>query len=97
MLESGGFGIVAYASLAAAFESPAILDAGCAVVDEEAIGDRQRAHALFRRFARPIILLVSVFHETPDAPGVKNLTKPLLGESLLDAVRHAVGETDPDT
>lgn len=97
MLESGGFGAVPHASLSAAFGSHAPPGGVCAVIDEEAIGDRQRAHGLFRRFARPIILLVSIFHETPDFPGVKNLTKPLLGESLLDAVRHAVGGTGPDT
>ena len=97
MLESGGFGAVPHASIEAAFQSFAIRGAGCAVVDEEAVRDTQFAHGLFRRFAKPIILLVSIFRATPDEPGMKYLAKPLLGEALLQSVRHAIGGADPDT
>jgi len=98
VLESGGFRVLSYGSLDMAFTWAQARDVGCAVVDEEAILDRHHAQKLFRSFARPVILLVDHFRESPGVPLVRCLTKPFLGEPLLEAVQDAIaGNSAPDT
>lgn len=90
VLESGGFRVLPYGTLDAALASLRNHGVECAVVDEEAISDREYARNLFRAFARPIILLVDCSRASPEAGMVRYLTKPFLGEPLLRAVQEAV-------
>lgn len=89
VLESGGFRVLSDGALGA-LASPRSLGAGCAVIDEEAIPDRKQARQLFRTFARPVILLVERSRNSPSG-AVRYLTKPFLGEPLLQAVHEAIG------
>jgi FixJ family two-component response regulator len=96
VLESGGFRVLQYTTLEASLASPQIHDVGCAVVDEEAI--RGYAQNLSIAFGCPVILLVDQPRPSPNAGAVKYLTKPYLGEPLLQAVHEAVtGNPGPDT
>lgn len=73
-----------------AFASPYANQAVCAVLDDEAVENWMVAPAQFERFARPIILLASLFRTVPDTPLLRPLTKPFLGEPLIKAVRSVV-------
>jgi FixJ family two-component response regulator len=92
VLESDGFRVLSYGTLEAALAPPPTHDVGCAVVDEEAIFDQQHAQRLFRTFARPVILLVDHSPISPSVGAVRCLTKPFLGEPLIQAVHEAVGK-----
>lgn len=89
-LESGGFEVDAHLYATGAFASRCANDAACAVIDDRAVNDWRMAPEQFRRFAKPIILLVSFFRPAPQLPGVTLVTKPFLGEPLIEAVRNAV-------
>lgn len=89
-LESDGYKASAYPYAADAFASENADEAVCAVIDDDAIEDWHKAHDQVRLFARPVILLVSIFRTAPELPLVRPLIKPFLGEPLLEAVRNAV-------
>ena len=44
----------------------------------------------FDSFAKPVIVLVSLFRSVPDFPVAMCLTKPFLGEPLIDAVSNLI-------
>jgi hypothetical protein len=92
-LESHGFNVIAHHFLLDAFASPHADAVACAVVDDEAIDDWKRAFDEFRRFAKPVIVLVTFARAKPELPGVSLLAKPFLGEPLIKAVRNAVAGT----
>lgn len=73
-----------------AFASKHAEYAVCAVIDDEAVENWEDALAQFERFARPVILLVSLFGKVPDAPLLRQLVKPFLGEPLIETVRDAI-------
>jgi hypothetical protein len=73
-----------------AFASPGAHRAVCAVIDDEAVENWEDAPAQFERFARPVILLVNLFGKVPDAPLLRQLVKPFLGEPLIRTVRDAI-------
>lgn len=73
-----------------AFASRYANQAVCAVLDDEAIESWVEAPVQFEHFARPIILLVSLFRKVPDFTALTILRKPFLGEPLIMAVRDAV-------
>jgi len=64
--------------------------AGCAVIDDEAVENWQETPALFEHFPRPVILLVSLSRTMPDVPLFKSLKKPFLGKPLINAVHQAI-------
>lgn len=90
VLASERFEIDAHRYAGNAFASPYADQAVCAVLDDTAIENWMEAPAQFERFARPVILLVSLFRAVPDAPFLRPLTKPFLGEPLVKAVRSAI-------
>lgn len=73
-----------------AFASTQAEYAVCAVIDDEAVENWEDALAQFERFARPVILLVSLLGKAPDAPLLRQLVKPFLGEPLINTVRDAI-------
>ena len=75
---------------ASAFASPEARQAACAVIDDEAVESWKDAPAQFEQFARPIILLVNLLGKVPDAPLLRQLVKPFLGEHLIRTVREAI-------
>jgi hypothetical protein len=75
---------------ASAFASTRAECAVCAVIDDEAVENWEDAPAQFERFARPVILLVNLFGKVPDAPLLRQLVKPFLGEPLIKTVRDAI-------
>lgn len=89
-LESDGFTAEAHSHASDAFASSSARHAACAVIDERAVDDWKLAAEQVRQFARPVILLASYFRTVPRLPRVSLVTKPFLGEPLIDAVRTAL-------
>jgi FixJ family two-component response regulator len=89
-LESDGFAVHAHGQAADAFESDAARDAACAVIDDDAVSEWALASRQFERFGRPVVLLVGSLRTVPVLPFVHLVTKPFLGEPLIEAVRNAV-------
>lgn len=89
-LESAGFRVSLHRFVDEAFLSPHALGAACAVVDDDAIDDWKSVRQQFERFAKPVILLVSLFRSAPDFPVAGYVTKPFLGEPLIDAVWNVI-------
>lgn len=89
-LESDGFTVCAHPYASDALASADARRAACAVLDDDAIDDWEQARKQLSEFARPVILLVGLFHAAPDLPFVKPVMKPFLGEPLIEAVRSAV-------
>ena len=73
-----------------AFASPVARQAVCAVIDDEAVESWEDAPAQFEHFAKPIMLLVDLVGKGPDAPLLRQLVKPFLGEPLVKTVRDAI-------
>lgn len=92
-LASAGFRTDAHLHATGAFASQFASEAVCAVIDDRAVEDWKLAPEQFLRFAKPVVLLVSLFRTPPDFPGVTIVVKPFLGEPLIEAVRNAVGIT----
>lgn len=90
VLESGGVGVLSYDTLDSAFGSAQVRHVSCAVVDDDAIHDWQYAEELFRSFYYPVILLMGQYCPPLDVPFARCLTKPFLGEPLLEAVQDAM-------
>lgn len=90
-LESNGFAVDAHPYAVQAFASRYALGAVCAVIDDRAVDDWKLAPEQFRCFAKPVILLVSVFRAAPNIQNVTLVAKPFLGGPLIDAVRDAIG------
>ena len=89
-LESGGFSVALHRHMHEGFMSPRARGAACAVVDDDAIDDWKLAREQFDSFAKPVIVLVSLFRSVPDFPVAMCLTKPFLGEPLIDAVSNLI-------
>ena len=87
-LEADGFAVDTHARSSNAFASQRANDAECAVVDDAAIEDWRMAEEEFRRFGKPVFLLVDKIRPIPDLPFTKILTKPFLGNPLIEAVRE---------
>ena len=85
-LESGGFKVALHRYADEAFVSPDARDAACVVVDDNAIDDWKRSPELFDSFGKPVILLLGFLRTVPDLPVARHLTKPFLGEPLIEAV-----------
>ena len=91
-LEVEGFAVLAYEGLTAALASPRAAEDTCMVIDEEAVSNDPFAIAALRQFKAPIWLLMDGSRPIPDAPGVRVLRKPVLGNALIRAIRLA-GDT----
>lgn len=85
-LESGGLNLALHQNIGEAFLSEQAGDAACAVVDEDAIEDWTQARQQFASFAKPVILLVGSLRSQANLPSPICLTKPFLGEPLIQAV-----------
>jgi len=89
-LETDGFTVHAHGQAADAFKSHPARDAVCAVIDDDAVGEWALASRQFEQFGRPVILLVGSMRAVPVLPFARLVTKPFLGEPLIEAVRNAV-------
>ncbi len=89
-LESGGFAVHAHRHAVEAFASDRARDAACAVIDDDAVGDWALACEQFEQFGRPVVLLAGFLRAVPVPPLARLVTKPFLGEPLIEAVRNAV-------
>ena len=87
-LEADGFNVDSHARSSNAFASQRAGEAECAVVDDAAIEDWRVAEEEFRRFGKPVFLLVGKVIQIPDLPFTTILTKPFLGNPLIEAVRE---------
>jgi FixJ family two-component response regulator len=92
-LESDGFAVHAHGQATNAFASGPARDAVCAVIDDDSVGEWALASRQFEQFGRPVILLVGSHRAVPVLPFVHLVTKPFLGEPLIEAVRNAVAGT----
>ncbi|BCH24224.1 transcriptional regulator protein FixT [Mesorhizobium sp. L-8-10] len=92
-LESSGFRVDAHSYATDAFASRYARRAACAVIDDRAV-DWKIAPGQFLIFARPVILLVSLFRAAPELQKVTLVTKPFLGGPLIEAVRNAITAAD---
>jgi hypothetical protein len=93
-LEAEGFAVDSHASSAIAFVSPRAHEADCAVVDDAAVQDWRVAGEEFRHFGRPVVLLVGRIRSVPSLPFTTVLTKPFLGNPLIEAVREVAANRD---
>lgn len=90
-LEADGFAVDTHVHTSDAFASPQADTAECAVVDDAAIENWLTAKEEFRRFGKPVFLLVGKIRPIPDLPPLTTiLTKPFLGNPLIEAVRDVV-------
>lgn len=89
-LESGGFKVALHRYVEEALKSPDARDAACTVVDDDAIDDWKLAREQFYSFAKPVILLVGPFRSVPNFPIARYVTKPFLGEPLIEAVSNVI-------
>ncbi|MEQ1955044.1 hypothetical protein [Mesorhizobium sp. CN2-181] len=87
-LEAEGFAVETHARTSDAFVSTRAQEADCTVIDDAAIEDWRAAEEQFRRFGRPVILLVGRIRPVPDLPFTTILTKPFLGTPLIETVRE---------
>jgi FixJ family two-component response regulator len=90
-LEAEGFAVASHDCTDEAFASQRATEASCAVVDDRAIQNWREADTEFRRFGKPVVLLVGRFRPLPELPLLTVLAKPFLGYPLIEAVRAAVG------
>jgi DNA-binding response OmpR family regulator len=86
-LEADGYVAEAHASLNAAMAAPSAANCVCFIVDENALDGQTRRAATLKRLGIPVILLVDRIRTIPRVAGMKVLTKPMLGQSLLETVR----------
>ena len=89
-LEAEGFTVDSYGSMAGAFASSRAEEAGCAVVDDTAIGKWPEVEKESRHFGRPVVLLSDRIGTMPRLPLTTVLSKPFLGNPLIEAVRQIV-------
>jgi hypothetical protein len=92
-LEADGYTAESHDSLAAALAQPIASGALCAIVDENALDGHSPRAATLKRIGIPVILLVDRIRKIPRVGGMKVLTKPLLGPSLLETVRGLAADT----
>ena len=92
-LEAEGYGVESRAKLSSATTSPAASLACCAVIDENGTEDVADAWKFLWHFPKPIVLLVDKPWSLPEPDGMKVLVKPLLGDALVEAVRHVVARS----
>jgi hypothetical protein len=91
-LEADGFEVDAHASLGAAIAASGSSGALCFVVDENALNGHANGAMVLQKFGLPVILLVDRLRAIPRLARVKVLTKPLLGQRLIEMVRGASGD-----
>jgi len=92
-IEADGYVAEAHATLAAALASPGASGSLCLIVDENALDGPSHRAATLKRLGIPVILLVDRIRKIPRVAGMKVLTKPFLGPSLLETVRSLAGDT----
>lgn len=89
-LETEGFRVEPHASIFQAAASAGALRARCIVVDDAAMAACPGAEDEFRRFAQPVIFLAGGIGPLAGHPFAAILTKPFLGNPLIEAVREIV-------
>ena len=92
-LEAEGYGVDSRAQLSDGTTSPAASLVCCAVIDEDATEGGADAWKFLWHFPKPIVLLVDRPWSLPEPDGMKVLVKPLLGNALVEAVRHVVARS----
>lgn len=98
-LEVEGFLVHSYTDYTAALASPHVAECICLVIDEEAILSASVVIAGLLKLSKPIVLLSDGLGSVPDAPNMRVLRKPLLGNTLIRAIRMAgqAGKMHPST
>ncbi|MEZ5782896.1 MAG: hypothetical protein R3D70_15020 [Rhizobiaceae bacterium] len=89
-LEAEGFRVSAYETIAKAASSKMFPCAACAVVDDKAVVDLRDDVEALQNTGKPLLLLTSESRKLPPLPMARILTKPYLGELLVDAVLASV-------
>lgn len=85
-LEVEGFSVESHALLSEAEQSPAAVDALCAIVDESVLKRRTGLPPSLDGITRPVILLANGVSATVATRGLTVLTKPLQGNDLANAL-----------
>lgn len=93
LLEAEGCRVRLLASLPAAASAMETFD--CAIIDCKAIGRDSRDLSNLRALRTPVILLVDRSQDFPVVENIRVVEKPILGSSLVDAVRVALAVTHP--
>ncbi|WP_139238672.1 hypothetical protein [Mesorhizobium sp. YR577] len=86
-LESEGFAVESHASISKALASPRAEEADCAVIDDAAVEDWRMVAQDFLHFGKPVVLLQGRIQAVPSLPLTIVLTKPFLGNPLIEAIR----------
>jgi DNA-binding response OmpR family regulator len=91
-LEAEGYAVTA---LADADSAPVVGSAhyNCTIIDQAALAGTEAAIRAFCAAAKPVVLLSNTPVGWLPADGVSVVEKPMLGESLSQAVRGALGRT----
>lgn len=89
-LEAEGLQLEFHDSLSDAMAQGRVCAASCVVVDEDALGSRREALAQISHATKPLILLVDRLRARADIEGVTVLTKPLLGQRLVETVERSM-------
>jgi F420-dependent methylenetetrahydromethanopterin dehydrogenase len=94
-LEAEGYAIEQHCLLADAVRASAGPDVICIVVDENAVAGRSAAGAILEASEKPLVLLVDKLRAAPGTKGVTILTKPLLGQLLVETVAEMIPSRMP--
>lgn len=89
VLEAEGLKVASRADLTVAFDASEI-SRRCAIIDEDAIAAFPGGWERVAEVTAPVILLVDRLREIPERYQPAVVRKPLLGSSLVDAVRAAI-------
>jgi len=90
LLETEGYEVTAYDRVPAAGVAPKPVRA-CAIVDEAVLAEGGDIWDRLGRISDTLVMLVSRRVVPPDAFPVRLVEKPLLGQSLVEAVGRAIG------
>jgi DNA-binding response OmpR family regulator len=93
LLEAEGCRVHLLASLPATVSIMEAFD--CAIVDCKAVASNSNDLASLQALRTPIILLVDRCKDFPVAETIRVVEKPILGSSLVDAVREVLAGTHP--
>jgi hypothetical protein len=96
-LEADGFEVDAHDTLGSAIAASGASRSICFVVDENALGGHANGAMALKKVGLPVILLVDRLRAIPRLSRMKTLTKPLLGQRLIEMVRGASADAGTGT
>ncbi|KXF75650.1 hypothetical protein ATN84_16805 [Paramesorhizobium deserti] len=66
----------------------------CIVVDDRSVGPKPSDIAKLRILGKPVVLLVNHLPDVAEGGAIRLVEKPLLGRTLVEAVRALLGRDD---